>query len=101
LESRIYDLVARHFVATASPDALYNRTRVVFQSCVSSREIEKEKKKEEEKEGEKFMLSAKVLVDPGFLEIQRFRSQRGGVDEEKRMPTFQKNEMIDIIGVSF
>ena len=111
-ESRIYDLVARHFVATASPDAVFNRTRVQFQSCgaaarestgrgkVEGKRGEKENEKEE---SEKFTLTAKVLIDPGFLEIQRFRSQGGGGgggDEEKKIPRFQKNEQIDIIGAT-
>ena len=77
-ESRIYDLVARHFVATVSPDAIYLRTKVQFKGAE-----------------EMFHLSARVLIDPGFLEIQR-RPRRteandggggggDGVEEEKKL----------------
>jgi DNA topoisomerase-3 len=94
-ESRIYDLVARHFVATVSPDAIYLRTKVQFKGAE-----------------EMFHLSARVLIDPGFLEIQR-RPRRteandgggggggDGVEEEKKLPSFQKGEVVEIIGAGY
>ena len=97
-ENRIYDLVTRHFIASVSPDAIYRKTQINFDG-----------------NNELFSLSAKILIDPGFLEIQRFRSKKFNEEfselkkgnneneenSEKKLPIFQKGEKIEIIGTGY
>ncbi len=53
---RVYELVTRHFIASVSPDAMFQNTRV-------SLEVEALKEKG------KFTLRGKQMVSPGFLAI--------------------------------
>ena len=111
-ESRVYDLVARHFVATASPDAVFQQTKVRFVGGGHVAEMGGDEGGAANvvEDDECFTLSARILVSPGFLEIQRWR--RGGGDgataaaEAKRkddkdsikLPGFSVGEVVEIIG---
>jgi DNA topoisomerase-3 len=55
-ERQVYDLVARHFVATCSPDAIYDTTKATF---------------EMEGSEDTFSASQKQLASPGFLAVMQ------------------------------
>ena len=80
-QARIYDLVTRHFIATVSPDALFMTTKVQVE-CLGNGTGTKEK----------FKVTATILVDPGYLAIQR----REEVDPDATLPEFEEGEVLSI-----
>lgn len=86
--SRVYELVARHFIATVSPDATWRSTRVDFSIAAL---------------GDKgqFTLSGKELVSPGFLAVLKHKeygeeNDEDEDEEEKQIPEFTKGEIIPL-----
>ena len=73
--ARVYDLVARHFIASVSHDAVWRSTSV----CLSIEELD-------DKGG--FTIRGKTLVTPGFLAIMLHKQygdegEEGQVDDEE------------------
>ena len=89
---RIFELVVRHFIASVSPDAVWQSTKISF-------EIEALGPKG------KFFLSGKELVSPGFLAILLHNEygdkQEGELDdddeEERQIPGFVEGEIIPLV----
>lgn len=68
--ARIYELVVRHFLATISPDAIFQCTKAKFSGSASA---------------EMFTLRGKKEVNAGFLQIYRTcvgSQQQYSVDED-------------------
>lgn len=90
--ARVYELVVRHFIASVSPDAVWQSTKVEF-------EIESLGPKG------KFFLAGKELVTPGFLAIllhKEYGDSAGDDDaeedeEERSIPEFVKGEQIPLL----
>lgn len=91
--ARVYDLVVRHFIASVSPDAVWQSTRVDFSIPAL---------------GEKgdFTLRGKQLSSPGFLavllhkEYSEEKSAENDEDEEEEeraIPEFTKGETIPLV----
>jgi DNA topoisomerase III len=59
--TRLYDMVARHFLATVSPDAKFEVTKLQFVAPAS---------------GEFFKAAGKTEKDPGFLRIYRLYEEK-------------------------
>lgn len=86
--ARVYDLVARHFIASVSHDAVWRSTSV----CLSIEELN-------DKGG--FTIRGKTLVTPGFLAIMLHKQygdegEEGHVDdeeEEKDLPEFKEGDV--------
>jgi len=91
--ARVYDLVARHFIASVSHDAVWRSTTVRLAI---------------EELGEKgnFTIRGKQLVSPGFLSIVLYKqygdeAEEGTVDdddeeEEKNLPEFKEGELYSL-----
>mmetsp|Transcript_30608 Transcript_30608/g.54729 ORF Transcript_30608/g.54729 Transcript_30608/m.54729 type:complete len:860 (+) Transcript_30608:77-2656(+) len=75
---RLYDMITRHFLATVSKDCKFLQTKVKFD--INS---------------EKFTLSGRKVIDPGFTQIQR----DGGMDDVT-IPDFKVGESIPVSKVS-
>lgn len=89
--ARIFEFVVRHFIASVSPDAVWQSTKIDF-------EIEALGPKG------KFYLSGKELVSPGFLAILLHKEygdkQEDNDDEdeeERQIPEFVKGETIPLL----
>lgn len=86
---RVFDLVVRHFIASVSPNAVWNSSRVDFSI---------------DSIGEKgdFTMRGKQLISPGFLAILLHQTYGDVVDddaddeEEKAIPDFVKGEVISL-----
>ncbi|CAF3581946.1 unnamed protein product [Adineta steineri] len=72
---RLYDYVCRHFIATVSPDCIYEETTVVFEGA-----------------NETFSLSGKNVVEPGFTAIMSWKR----VTDDDPIPAFTVNETFPI-----
>ncbi|GAX14392.1 DNA topoisomerase III [Fistulifera solaris] len=86
--ARVYELVARHFIATVSPDAVWRSTRVDFSIAAL---------------GDKghFTLSGKEIVSPGFLAVLKHKEYGEENDdeeeeEEKQIPEFTIGEVVPL-----
>jgi DNA topoisomerase-3 len=89
--ARVYDLVARHFIASVSEDAVWKSTTI----CLSIEEL-----------GEKgqFTIRGKQMVSPGFLAIVMYKQygdeQEDGAEddgeEEKILPEFQVGDQFGL-----
>jgi DNA topoisomerase IA len=69
--ARIYELVVRHFLATISPDAMFQVTSAKFSAPISK---------------EDFLLFGKKELQAGFLNVYRscvMQGQQSSVDEEE------------------
>jgi DNA topoisomerase III len=87
---RVFDLVVRHFIASVSPDAIFQSTRVDFGIDAL---------------GEKgtFTLRGKTLVSPGFLAVLLHKQygdappEDGEEEEEERtIPEFEIGEVMTL-----
>lgn len=88
--ARVYDLVARHFIASVSEDAVWKSTVI----CLSIEEL-----------GEKgnFTIRGKQMVTPGFLAIVLYKQYGDEPDEgndedeeEKVLPEFQVGDQFGL-----
>ena len=68
---RLYELVARRFLAAVSPDALRRAQRVALRERAT---------------GEAFTFSREVLLEPGFLEVLQWRGDDEGGRLVERLP---------------
>ena len=90
--ARVYDLVARHFIASVSEDAVWKSTTV----CLSIEELG---------DKGKFTIRGKQMVTPGFLAIVLYKQYgdepEGGTDddneEEKVLPDFHVGDQFGLI----
>jgi len=88
--ARVYEFVVRHFIASVSPDALWQSTRVDF-------ELEALEDKGN------FTVSGKQLTSPGFLAVlkhKQYGDEAEGEEEEeeeKAIPEFKKGEVIPLV----
>ncbi|CAF3135019.1 unnamed protein product [Rotaria socialis] len=72
---RIYDYVCRHFIATVSPDCVYEETTVLFDAS-----------------DETFSLSGKNVIEPGFTSIMSWKR----LSNDEPIPSFTANEIFTI-----
>ena len=68
---RLYELVARRFLAAVSPDALRRAQRVALRDRAT---------------GEAFTFSREVLLEPGFLEVLQTRRDDEGARLVEQLP---------------
>ena len=74
-EARVYDLVASHFLASVSRDALYLVTKVTFATADSVTDVSGHE--------EFFTAQGKQELDPGFTSIYtHYRDQDGDVEDK-------------------
>ncbi len=74
-DSRLYDLIVRHFLATVSPDAIFENTKITFDSIHGN---------------ESFNVKGKKEVDPGFLAIYMYHSRQQ--EEEGEADQWAEND---------
>ncbi len=77
-EWKLYDLVARRFLATLSDQAVLEGTKVVVDVA-----------------GEPFVSRGDVIVEPGFRAIYSYGSKK-----EERLPALAKDDEVVVAGVS-
>ncbi len=87
-ESRIYDLVAKRFLAVFHPDAVYERTRV--ETTVADHV---------------FRTSGRVLVEAGWKGVYGEEAQRSGKDEDdsggdQLLPALEQGEQVETRSVT-
>lgn len=68
VDSAIYDMVMRHFLATVSPDAKFATTKAIFQTPSSK---------------ETFVLRGRKELDPGFMVLFKGKAQNNICDEDE------------------
>ena len=85
LERKVFDLVARRFIAVFLPDCKFSTTTVLG-----------EVKGDETVE---FKVTGKEILDPGWRvvqgKVQKEEEEAGNTDEERTLPTFVKGESGD------
>ncbi|CAF4968388.1 unnamed protein product [Rotaria sp. Silwood1] len=72
---RLYDYICRHFIATVSPDCIYEETTVLFDAS-----------------NEAFSLSGKNVIEPGFTTIMPWKR----VSNDEPIPSLTINEIFTI-----
>ena len=75
LEKKVYDLVARHFIAVFYPDCTFRSTTVLGESA-----------------GVKFKATGKVIIEAGWRAIFTQESNDDKEEKENILPAFTKGE---------
>ena len=101
-ERKVYDLVARRFIAVFLPDCKFSTTTVLGEVRGQRSEVRDISETEETIE---FKVTGKEILDPGWRVVQGDRKQESGdssedsekkqEDEERTLPTFVKGESGD------
>jgi DNA topoisomerase-3 len=86
-EARVYDLVAKRFLAVFHPDAVYERTRI--ETTVAEHV---------------FRTSGRVLVEAGWKAVYGEETRRNGKDEDdsggdQLLPTLEQGESVETLDV--
>jgi len=95
-DKRIFDMVARRFLAVFHPEAVFENTRV--ETTIAARG---------EREGESytFRTRGKLMLEPGwrgvYEEVAAEATARGEEDEgaEQRLPRLQEGEQVQIVSI--
>ncbi len=89
LQQKVYDLVARRFIAVFYPDCKFSTTTVL--GCVAT------ESQQTEKDAIEFKVTGKEILDPGWRvvyakEQKSDDEEKKAEDEERTLPTFTKGE---------
>ena len=75
MEEKVYDLIARRFIAAFHPDCLFNATTVMGQVA-----------------DVKFKATGKVTTDPGWKVVMGQSDSDNTQDKDRQLPDFRKGE---------
>ena len=75
MEEKVYDLIARRFIAAFHPDCLFNATTVMGQVA-----------------DVKFKTTGKVTTDPGWKVVMGQSDSDNTQDKDRQLPDFRKGE---------
>ncbi len=110
-ERKVYDLVARRFIAVFLPDCKFSTTTVLGEvSCDSSLSSESSKSSDSRESSIEFKVTGKEILDPGWRVVlgkaseksedsenseNSEKSEKAADAEERTLPTFVKGESGD------
>lgn len=85
LERKVYELIARRFLAIFYPPAVYNKINVEMRH----------------KNGESFFASEKTLIEPGYQTVYKQVKKEDDEDEAKPNESFRSLKQGDVIAAAF
>ena len=85
LERKVYELIARRFLAIFYPPAVYNKINVELRH----------------KNGESFFASEKTLIEPGYQTVYRQLKKEDDEDEAKPNESLRSLKQGDVIAAAF
>ena len=99
-EQKVFDLVARRFIAVFLPDCKFSTTTVLGEVLGDPRENLGEPRGNLENPRIEFKVTGKEILDPGWRVVQgkeklKDEDEKKADDEERTLPTFVKGESGD------